>query len=143
VTAAQPGAGVRLARAVVRAGRRIPGLRALLLARPVASAGCAVATGCALAWGAPLSRFRVRRSHGLLVCAPMPTWSFGRGGTTVGAVYLTRTATGNRVLEHEAVHSEQWRRYGLVLPVLYLAAGTDASGNRFEIEAGLEAGGYL
>jgi hypothetical protein len=47
------------------------------------------------------------------------------------------------VLEHEAVHREQWRRYGLAMPLLYLAAGSEARTNRFEVEAGLEKGGYL
>jgi hypothetical protein len=31
----------------------------------------------------------------------------------------------------------------MLFPVLYLFAGRNPLGNRFEIEAGLEAGGYL
>jgi hypothetical protein len=58
-------------------------------------------------------------------------------------VYLTRDAASDPVLEHEAVHREQWRRYGLAMPLLYLAAGSEARTNRFEVEAGLEKGGYL
>jgi hypothetical protein len=72
----------------------------------------------------------------------MPRWSFGRGGTTIGAVYLTRDNHSPAVIEHEAVHRAQWRTYGLAFIPLYIAAGTDAHTNRFEIEAGLEAGGY-
>ena len=46
------------------------------------------------------------------------------------------------IYAHEAVHREQWRRLGLWMIPLYLAAGRDPFHNRFEIEAGLEAGGY-
>lgn len=99
-------------------------------------------TALALAWGAPLARFRVARRGDLLVCAGLPRWAFGRGGTTLGAVYLTRGSVSEAVLRHEAVHRQQWRRYGLAFIVLYLAAGRDPLRNRFEIEAGLEDGGY-
>jgi hypothetical protein len=47
------------------------------------------------------------------------------------------------VLEHEAVHKRQWQRYGMLFPLMYAIAGRDPLRNRFEIEAGLEAGGYL
>ena len=47
------------------------------------------------------------------------------------------------MLAHERVHVEQWRRYGLAFIPLYLAAGREATRNRFEIEAGLERGGYV
>lgn len=99
-------------------------------------------TALALSWGAPLAQFRVARHGDLLVCAGLPRWAFGRGGTTLGAVYLTRDSVSDAVLRHEAVHRQQWRRYGLALIVLYLAAGRDPLHNRFEIEAGLEDGGY-
>ena len=46
------------------------------------------------------------------------------------------------VLEHEAVHKRQWQRYGMLFPLLYLVAGRDPLRNRFEVEAGLEKGGY-
>jgi hypothetical protein len=73
----------------------------------------------------------------------MPAWGFGRGGTTIGAVYLTRDITSPRVLAHEAVHRRQWKHYGLSFIPLYVAAGRDALHNRFEIEAGLSDGGYI
>ena len=79
----------------------------------------------------------------LIVCAGLPRWAFGRGGTTLGAVYLTHDALSPRVLEHEAAHRAQWRRYGLAMIPLYLAAGRDPLRNRFEIAAGLESGGYV
>jgi len=47
------------------------------------------------------------------------------------------------VLRHERVHREQWKRYGLALPLLYWLSGRDPQRNRFEIEAGLKDGGYI
>jgi hypothetical protein len=47
------------------------------------------------------------------------------------------------VLEHEAIHKAQWKRYGLAFIPLYIAAGSPALTNRFEVEAGLEKGGYV
>jgi len=73
----------------------------------------------------------------------MPRWAFGRGGTTIGAVYLTRDNVAAGVLAHEAVHRAQWKRYGLGFIPLYLDAGSNALTNRFEIEAGLRRGGYI
>jgi len=131
----------RAAASLTRAAVRVPGLRRVLLSRVVALPGYWLATACAFVWGTILFG-RHRSSHGLHVIHHLPRWSFGRGGTTIGAVYLTRDALSDRVLEHEAVHREQWRRYGLSLPVLYLAAGRVARTNRFEVEAGLEKGGY-
>ncbi|QNO38823.1 hypothetical protein H4J02_05725 [Protaetiibacter sp. SSC-01] len=116
-------------------------MRRVLLSRVVALPGYWFATGCAFVWGTVLFG-RHRRSHGLHVIYRLPRWSFGRGGTTIGAIYLTRENLTDSVLEHEAVHRAQWRRYGLSMPVLYLAAGRVARTNRFEVEAGLEKGGY-
>ena len=127
----------------VRALARVRWLRRLGLHPVVALPGYALVTALALAWGAVLSGFRVSRRGGVIVCAGLPRWAFGRGGTTLGAVYLTRDAVGPRVLEHEAVHRAQWRRYGLAMIPLYLAAGRDPLRNRFEIAAGLESGGYV
>jgi hypothetical protein len=73
----------------------------------------------------------------------MPKRTFGRGGSCVGACYLTDSNVTDAVLEHEAVHKRQWQRYGMLFPFLYLVAGRDPLRNRFEIEAGLEKGGYL
>jgi hypothetical protein len=89
-----------------------------------------------------LGLFHVRREGGLIVASRMPAWAFGRGGTTVGAVYLTRNNISPAILEHEAVHRAQWRKYGLAFVPLYVAAGQDAFANRFEVEAGLRKGGY-
>jgi len=130
------------ARAVVRGAVAVPGLRRLLLWPGVARPGYWFATACAFVWGTILLG-RHRSSHGLHVIHRLPRWAFGRGGTTIGAVYLTRDGTADRVLEHEAVHRLQWRHYGMSMPILYLAAGADATTNRFEVEAGLAKGGYV
>jgi hypothetical protein len=116
-------------------------VRAVVCWRPFALVGFAVATVCAFAWGC-LWLGHYQRRAGVHFFQNLPRWAFGRGGTTIGAVYLTRTNTSDRVLEHERVHVEQWRRYGLAFVPLYLAAGREATRNRFEIEAGLELGGY-
>ncbi|MGA9869659.1 MAG: hypothetical protein WBQ44_00725 [Rhodococcus sp. (in: high G+C Gram-positive bacteria)] len=69
---------------------------------------------------------------------------FGRGGTTIGGVYLTRRNVSRAVLRHEAVHADQWARYGLFFAVRYLFEEVRRPGarNRYEIEAGLRDGGY-
>lgn len=121
---------------------RLGWLRAVVLSPVVARPGYWFATFSGLVWGGILSRFRIRRQGGLFVAAPCPTWAFGRGGTTIGAVYLTKDNLAPAVLEHEAVHKAQWRKYGLAFIVLYVEAGQDAMKNRFEIEAGLKKGGY-
>ena len=129
-------------RSVTVASSRVRWLRALLLHPVVARPGYWFATLLALLWGGILSGGRLSKSRGLIVARGCPRWSFGRGGTTIGAVYLTRDRLEPGVLDHEAVHQAQWRRYGLAFIPLYLAAGQDALGNRFEIEAGLERAGY-
>ncbi len=122
---------------------RVRWLRAVLLSPVIARPGYWFATACGLVWGAVLGGFRVSRRGGVIVARGLPSWAFGRGGTTIGAVYLTSTNTQDRVLEHEAVHRAQWKRYGLAFIPLYLMAGQDARRNRFEVEAGLEKGGYV
>ncbi|WP_423917797.1 Fe-S oxidoreductase [Frigoribacterium sp. 2-23] len=113
-----------------------------LIDSPVSRLGFAYATAVGLAVGVPLSVGRVRVVGDLIVCRGLPRWAFKRGGTCVGRVYLTRDNDGPAVLEHEQVHVEQWRRYGMLMPLLYWLAGRDPLTNRFEIEAGLEKGGY-
>jgi len=109
-----------------------------IIARP----GYWFATLCAIIWGGVLSGFRLKRHRGLIIARGLPKWAFGRGGTTIGAVYLTRDGLGELVLKHEAVHRDQWKKYGLALIPLYVAAGAVARTNRFEVEAGLKRGGY-
>lgn len=131
----------RTAAAVNRLARMKP-LRAIGLHPVVARPGYWFATAAGVTWGAVLGGFRVSKRGGVIVCAGLPRWAFGRGGTTIGAAYLTHDNTSESVLEHEAAHRAQWKKYGLAFIPLYLAAGRDARRNRFEIEAGLEKGGY-
>ena len=137
---AEPPAGVPVR--IVRSLSRLRWLRAILLHPLVARPGFWFATACGWVWGAVLGRFRLRRAGTLVVASGLPKWAYGRGGTTIGAVYLTTDNVSPRVLEHEAVHCTQWKKYGLAFIPLYLAAGRDARFNRFEIEAGLAKGGY-
>jgi hypothetical protein len=118
-------------------------MRRLLVDSPVSRAGYLYATAVGLVWGAIWSTGRIERVNGLFVFRGLPAWTFGRGGSCVGAVYLTNQNVTADVLEHEAVHKVQWQRYGMLFPLLYLLAGRDPLQNRFEIEAGLEKGGYL
>jgi hypothetical protein len=118
-------------------------LRRLMLNSPVSHTGYFIATVTGAAWGAIWSTGRIERRNGLLVFRGMPGWTFGRGGTCVGACYFTNQNASTDVLEHEAVHKVQWQKYGMLFPAMYLKAGRDPMKNRFEIEAGLEQGGYL
>ncbi|RLQ81570.1 Fe-S oxidoreductase [Mycetocola zhadangensis] len=106
-------------------------------------AGYLYATAVGFTWGAIWSTGRIRRRNGLFVFTGMPHWTFGRGGSCVGGCYLTNRNVSSDVLEHEAVHKRQWQRYGMLFPILYFFAGRDPLRNRFEIEAGLEKGGYI
>ncbi|WP_255461278.1 hypothetical protein [Glaciihabitans sp. INWT7] len=127
---------------LVNLGTVLPGLRFVMLSPPVARPGYWFASLCGFIWGGILSRGRLARSGGVIVARGCPRWAFGRGGTTIGAVYLTHDNDSPTVLQHEAVHRAQWRRYGLTFIPLYVAAGPIAELNRFEVEAGLEKGGY-
>src|SRR5690625_3262809 len=93
------------------------------------------ATAFGFIWGFLWSTGRIERSHGLWVFRGMPKWTFGRGGSCVGACYLTDQNVSDDILDHEAKHLEQWRRYGFLLPFLYLLSGRHPARNRFEIEA--------
>lgn len=128
---------------LTRAASSVGWIRRAILHPIVARPGYWFATVCGFVWGGVLSLGRIRRRGGVWVARKLPRWSFGRGGTTIGAVYLTRDAVTPEILEHEAVHRAQWRKYGLALIPLYIAAGQDGTKNRFEIEAGLEKGGYV
>ncbi|WP_430593457.1 hypothetical protein [Humidisolicoccus flavus] len=133
---------IEIARAIGRGAHRAMRFgRAVVTAPPIARPGYWIATGGALAWATALGG-SVERLGSLRVATGLPQWAFGRGGTCVGGVYLTDSNVTDDVLAHEAVHQEQWRTYGLAFIPLYFAAGQDATKNRFEIEAGLERGGY-
>ena len=120
----------------------IPGARRVLLSPVVARPGYWFATGAGLLWGGIMSLGRLRLDGGVIVARRCPRWTFGRGGTTIGAVFLTHDRIDRDVLEHEAVHRAQWKKYGLAFIPLCIAAGVPAHTNRFEVEAGLKKGGY-
>ena len=121
---------------------RMPGLRSFLLLPAIDRPGYWLATLAAFLWGCLLLGHWGRR-RGLFSFIALPNWAFGRGGTTVGAIYLTNDLTREGVLEHELVHTGQWKKYGLCFLPLYVAAGANPLGNRFEVEAGLDRGGYI
>lgn len=124
-----------------RFDRRIP---AFLLRSPISRLGYLWGTAVGWIWGSLWSTGPVERRAGLWVFRGMPSWTFARGGVCVGGCFLTGDRRpSDAVLRHEAVHREQWLRYGVLLPVMYLVAGRDPLRNRFEIEAGLEDGNYL
>lgn len=118
-------------------------IRIRLTDSKISRAGYWYATAVGFTWGFLLSRGRVERVDGLWVFRGMPRWAFRRGGTCVGSCYLTDQNTGVRVLAHEAVHRRQWQKYGMLFPLLYALSGQNPLRNRFEIEAGLEDGGYV
>ncbi|WP_405373318.1 MULTISPECIES: Fe-S oxidoreductase [unclassified Microbacterium] len=124
-----------------RLDRLIPGV---LLDSPVSRVGAALGTAFGWTWGMLWSTGRVERHGGLWVFRGMPPVTFGRGGVCVGSCFLTGAdRLDDRVLAHEAVHARQWRRYGLLMPILYALAGRDPLRNRFEIDAGLADGRYV
>lgn len=124
-----------------RFDRRIP---SFLLRSPISRIGYWWGTSVGWVWGLLWSTRQVERRNGLWVFRGLPNWAYRRGGVCVGGCYLTGDADpSDAVLRHEAVHKQQWLRYGFLLPVLYLFAGRNALRNRFEIEAGLEDGGYV
>ena len=128
---------------LVRQASRTRWLRAVVLHPVIARPGYWFATLCGLIWGTVLSLGRIRPEGGVIVARKCPRWAFGRGGTTIGAVFLTHSALAPGILAHEAVHRAQWKRYGLALIPLYIAAGQAGTENRFEVEAGLKRGGYI
>lgn len=124
-----------------RIDRFIPGV---LLDSPVSLLGFAWGTAVGWVWGGLWSTGRVERRKGLWVFSGMPAWTFRRGGVCVGGCFLTGTApVTDALLRHEAEHARQWRRYGMLMPLLYLLAGRNPLTNRFEIAAGLEDGNYV
>ncbi|MBY0690015.1 Fe-S oxidoreductase [Microbacterium marinilacus] len=128
-------------RAGDRLDRLIPGF---LLDSPVSLVGYRWGTAVGWAWGSLWSTGVVERHAGLWVFRGMPAWAFPRGGVCVGGCFLTGDRPlRDELLRHEGVHREQWRRYGFLMPLLYLLAGRDPLRNRFEIAAGLRAGGYV
>ncbi|MBJ8347325.1 hypothetical protein [Antrihabitans sp. YC2-6] len=103
-----------------------------------------VVTVIALGW-AKLWRAKVEfdEEYGIYVCSGMRS-GFGRAGTTIGGAYLTKNHTARKSIRHEAIHADQWGRYGSSFIVRYLVEEmrNPKSRNKFEVEAGLADGGY-
>ncbi|HWM34459.1 MAG TPA: hypothetical protein VNR36_09515 [Pseudolysinimonas sp.] len=128
--------------AIARGVRRVRPLRAFLLWPVFTRPGYWFATGSIFVYGLVLGG-RFAKKNGIHCFTRLPKRAYGRGGTTIGAIYLTTDNDADDVLEHEAEHKAQWKRYGLWFIPLYVAAGSEARTNRFEVAAGLELGGYL
>lgn len=105
--------------------------------------GAAVASGVAHVYGSAFPSSKVHKIAGLRVYSGLPKWAYPRGGVCVGNVFLTGAEPSKVLVAHELVHARQWKRYGLVFPLLYAAAGANPLTNRFEVEAGLKSGGYV
>lgn len=122
-------------------------VHAMPASAPVARAGMlAPFTVAGVAWGyANGGELRVQGS--MLVMTNVRGGYGGQAGVTIGQVFLTPNArVGNHLLTHETRHSSQWLVLGGLLPPLYAAAdvaGGGATGNVFELLAGLRDGGYL
>lgn len=124
-----------------RLERRIP---QVLLDSPVSRLGYLYGTAVGWVWGGLWSTGRVERREGLWVFRGLPSWAYPRGGVCVGGCFLTGDApVSAAVLRHEAIHRRQWRRFGILMPVLYQLSGRNPLRNRFEIEAGLADGNYI
>ncbi len=114
-----------------------------LLHSPISTLGFWGATAFGLVWGGLWSTGTVRKQDGMFIFRGLPERTFGRGGVCVGACFLTGDGPITpALLAHEQRHVEQWRKYGALLPFLYFFAGRNPHKNRFEVEAGLEDGGY-
>lgn len=143
--AALPAGWQERADAAVRRGEKLDAyIPRILLDSPVSLIGYAYGCLVGWVWGGLLSTGPVERSHGLWIFRGLPNWAFPRGGVCVGHCFLTGDGPfDDRVLQHEAVHKAQWRRYGILMPVLYRIAGRNPLRNRFEITAGLADGRYI
>lgn len=131
-------------RAVARGKRIEARIPQVFLDSPISFAGYLYGTAVGWVWGSLWSTGKVERREGLWVFRGLPRWAFPRGGVCVGGCFLTGSGrVTTAVLRHEAVHKRQWRRFGMLMPLLYALAGRDPLRNRFEIEADLVDGNYL
>lgn len=118
-------------------------LGSVFFASTLSRLGMVVASKAALGYARQFKSATVRKVDGLTVVSGLPTRAYPRGGLCVGSVFLTGPEPTSSVLRHEGQHAKQWRTYGLAMPLLYWLAGRDAKRNWFEVDAGLEDGGYV
>lgn len=103
----------------------------------------ALAVGWARAHGATITL-----GEDLFVeCSGMPRGSYGRGGTTVGNVWLYGDLGGPHRRRHELRHADQYALLGTVPFLALYGLNALVTGNRphrnvFERWAGLQDGGY-
>ena len=102
-----------------------------------------VVSAVAVGYAAVFRDSSFRRDGDIVIASGLPQCAYPRGGVCVGRVFLTGPLPSRAVIAHEKRHVTQWYRYGALFPLLYAVAGRDALSNKFEIEAGLEDGGYL
>ena len=102
-----------------------------------------VVSAVAVGYAAVFRDSSFRRDGDIVIASGLPQCAYPRGGVCVGRVFLTGPLPSRAVIAHEKRRVTQWYRYGALFPLLYAVAGRDALSNRFEIEAGLEDGGYL
>lgn len=100
------------------------------------------ASTLAVLYASCLPGVRFHAEGDLVIATGLPDWAFPRGGICIGRVFLTGRAPTPAVVRHEVRHVDQWRRYGLAMPLLYWISGADATRNWFEVQAGLADGGY-
>lgn len=86
------------------------------------------------------------KEQALMVCSDAPVFLHGKSGTQIGDTYVTsydRTSINDTLIEHEAVHKEQQRHYGLLFVPLYFSQSViNGCNNTFEEEAGFDKGSY-
>ena len=90
-----------LSRKLVGSVGTVRWVRRAALSPVIARPGYWIATACGLLWGTVLSLGRIHSVGGVVVARKCPRWSFGRGGTTIGAVFLTHHALDHNTLARE------------------------------------------
>lgn len=102
-----------------------------------------IVSAAAMVYGSVFATARWHTDGELAICTGLPPKAYPRGGICVGRVFLTGTPPSPQVIRHEKRHVLQWRRYGILMPILYAASGREATKNWFEIDAGLSDGNYV
>lgn len=82
----------------------------------------------------------------IIVCAESPSFLHGQSGTMYGNVYITSQKMediSQEVINHEIVHYNQQKQYGILFIPLYFIEGVvNPCINSFEEEASYNNGGY-
>lgn len=81
----------------------------------------------------------------MMTCSSTPSWIHFSGGTAFGDTFVTsrdRSKLNDELMEHEAVHKEQERHYGIMFIPLYLMEQAKPGCNSWEEEASYKKGSY-